>query len=522
MLTYPRTDSKYLPEDYIGTVHKTMESVAAESTSLAPYAQHVKDQGLIVKTRKVFDNKKVSDHHAIIPTGRFVKLDDAAQKIFDLVTKRFIAIFYPPAIFEVTERTTTVTTGAIVDHFRTNGKVLTEAGWLAVYGRRVGEPAAKGKEELVPAIEGESAATVHIEELAKETKPPAYYNESTLLSAMEGAGKLLDDEELKEAMAGRGLGTPATRAAIIEGLLRQKYLARDGRDLHTTPTGLNLIALIDEIGIESLASPSMTGDWEHKLHQIEEGSLAREQFMKQVLTFTSDIVNRAKGYANDLKNKAYPDLEANCPMCNEGPMRQTDSHFECKALDCKFRAGKYIAGRVLHPEEAQELFAKKFLGPLQGFKSRFNKPFEAALEIDAKGKVSFVFDQDEPESVEDFTDDQKVGHVTLKNGTPADVYETEKAYFVPALKDDDHKNGLRISKMILQKVIPADQVLKMLETGETALLNGFISKRTKRPFSAQLVLDLEKHNVSFSFPERAAKKGAKKSSKKAAKKAAKK
>jgi len=414
------------------------------------------------------------------------------------------------------KRTTTINHSAESDTFRTSGKVLTDAGWLAVYGRKVGE--SSGKEELVPATEGESAETLNIEALAKETKPPAYYNESTLLSAMEGAGKLLEDDELKDAMAGRGLGTPATRAAIIEGLLRQKYLARDGRDIHVTPSGLNLISLIDEIGIESLASPSMTGDWEYKLHQIEDGAMDRDAFMQEVLGFTSDIVLKAKGYAEELKNRAYPDLPANCPMCNEGPMRQTDSHYECKGLDCKFRSGKHIAGRLLHPEEAIELFTKKFLGPLQGFKSRFNKPFEAALEIDAKGKVSFVFDQDEPESAEDFTDDKKIGNVTLTNGVNADVYETEKAYFVPALKDDDHKNGLRISKTILQKTIPADQVLKMLEKGETSLLNGFISKRTKRPFSAQLTLDLAKHNVAFSFPDRPAKKGTKKAAKKAARK----
>ena len=522
MLTYPRTDSKCLPEDYIGNVHGTMESIASDYPGLSQYAKHVNKEKLIVNTKKVFDNKKISDHHAIIPTGRFVKLDDAAQKIFDLVTKRFIAIFYPQAVFEVTERTTTIDHGSNADVFRTNGKVLTDAGWLAVYGRRVGEIAASGKEELVAATEGESAATKSIESLSKETKPPAYYNEATLLSAMEGAGKLLDDEELKDVMAGRGLGTPATRAAIIEGLLRQKYLARDGRDIHVTPSGLNLISVITEIGIESLASPSMTGDWEHKLHQIEDGTLARDKFMHEVLDFTTDIVTKAKSHAEMLKNLDYPDLEAACPMCNESPMRQTDSHFECKGLECKFRSGKHIAGRVLHPEEAKELFAKKFLGPLSGFKSRFNKPFDAALEIDAKGKVSFVFDQDEPESAEEFTDDMKVGNVKLTNGANADVYQTEKAFFVPALKDDDHKNGLRISKTILQLNLPEEQVLKMLETGETELLNGFISKRTKRPFSAQLKLEIEKHNVSFHFPDRPAKKGAKKASKKTAKKAAKK
>ncbi len=520
MLTYPRTDSKYLPEDYVGTVYSTMDEVANGSDTLGRFAKHVSSNKMVVKTKKVFDNKKISDHHAIIPTGRFVKLDEAAQKIFDLVTKRFIAIFYPPAEYEITKRLTIVDHGSVQDTFKTDGKVLTKAGWLEVYGRKVGD--ASSKDELVPVNAGESSLALEVARIDKETKPPAYYNESTLLSAMEGAGKLLEDDELKDAMAGRGLGTPATRASIIEGLLRQKYLARDARDIHVTPSGLNLIALIDEIGIESLASPSMTGDWEYKLHQIEDGELGRDTFMKEVLGFTEDIVMKAKGHAEMLQNKSYPDLDAPCPMCQSQPMRQSDSHYECREMDCKFRAKKFIAGRLLAPEEATELFTKKFLGPLEGFKSRFNKPFDAALEIDEKGKVNFVFDQDEPEDASELTEDQKVGEAKLPEGEVVKIYATEKAYFVPALADKDHKNGLRIAKVILQQMINTDQVIKLLEKGETGVLTGFISKRTKRPFSAQLTVDLKKHDIKFVFPERPAKKTAKKATKKVAKKAAKK
>ena len=522
MLTYPRTDSKHLPEDYVGSVYRTMDDISEGSSSLGKFATHIAKNKMVTKSKKVFDNKKISDHHAIIPTGRFVKLDDAAQKIFDLVTKRFLAIFYPSAEFEITKRITTIDHGSIKDSFKTDGKVLTSAGWLAVYGRKVGETS--GKEELIPAIEGEATETVEIQVHEKETKPPAYYNEATLLSAMEGAGKFLDDDDLKDAMAGRGLGTPATRAATIEGLLRQKYLARDGRDIHVTPSGLNLISLIDEIGIEALASPSMTGDWEYKLHQIEDGELERESFMGEVLGFTEDIVSKAKGHAEHLKNLSYPDLESSCPLCNSSPIRQTDSHYECREIECKFRATKYIAGRHLTPKEANELLTKKFLGPLTGFKSRFNKPFEAALEIDEKGKVNFVFDQDEPDDASDLTDDQKICDLIIKggDGEKAGLYETEKAYFVPSLANKDNPKGLRIGKVILQQALPADEIKKLLETGETGMLTGFISKRTKRPFTAQLTLDLKKLAIKFAFPERAPRKTAKKAAKKTAKKAAKK
>lgn len=521
MLTYPRTDSRYLPEDYIGSVKRTLNDISESSSDLAQYSKHVMAKDLVIKTKKVFDNKKVSDHHAIIPTGRFVKLDDAAQKLFDLVTKRFISIFYPAAEYEVTKRLTKIKHSSLTDTFRTDGKVLVKAGWLEVYGRTAGQ--ASGKEELCAVTEGEEAQVEAITLKENETKPPPFYNEATLLSAMEGAGKLLNDDELKEAMAGRGLGTPATRAAVIEGLIRQKYLARDGRDIHTTPTGMNLINLINEIGIQALSSPSMTGDWEYKLHQIEDGKLDRETFMNEILEFTEEVVGKAKSHAEELKNRSFPVLKVACPMCENQDLRQTDATYECRNTECKFKVKKYIAGRLLSDAEAIELFTKKFLGPLEGFRSRFNKPFEAALEIDATGKLNFVFDQDEPDDTSELTDDQKVGNVTLVDGKEAEVYATEKAFFVPALKDEKNKAGLRIAKTILKKELTTEQAMKLLSTGKTDLLNGFISKRTKRPFSANLVLNIKTHDVKFEFPERpTAKKASKKTAKKAAKKSAKK
>jgi len=224
---------------------------------------------MLVPTKRVFNNSKISDHFAIIPTGRFVKLSEDEAKLFDLVCKRFLSIFYPHAVFENTRRLTAIDHGSETDTFLTTGKVLVEPGFLEVYGRQVG--VAAGKDELCPVNDGEEAHVDHIEVKEDETRPPARFNEATLLSAMEGAGKTVDDEELREAMAERGLGTPATRASIIEALLRQKYILRDGRDIHVTANGLRLIDTLTGFGVDTLTSASMTGEWEYKLRQMEDG-----------------------------------------------------------------------------------------------------------------------------------------------------------------------------------------------------------------------------------------------------------
>ncbi len=524
MVTYPRTDSRYLPEDYLPNVKQIVADLAQSTSELADWAKDAIKNDRLKMQNRIFNNAKVSDHFAIIPTGRVVKLDEPAAKLYDMILKRFLAVFFPHAEFEVTKRTTTIDHGSEKDTFHTDGKILVVPGWLSVYGRKPGVGA--GKDELCVVQEGEDAKAVQIEMLEKETNPPARYTESTLLSAMEGAGKLIDDDELREAMSERGLGTPATRAATIEGLLRQKYLTRDGRELIATGKGVRLIDLLQDMDVKPLTSPEMTGDWEAKLHRMQKGELTRDTFMNEIKEFTESVVLKARSHYDEIISKPFPDLKCVCPNCGAPELKQTDATYECREPDCGFRVSKYIAGRLLAEEEATTLLTTKFLEPRDGFVSRFNRPFEAALELTqqvsktgkkGKWKTGFVFDSD-LESAADLTDDQLLKEVILTNGKTAKLYETEKAFMVPDMVTKDNPDGFRLGKTILQKELSAADVEEMLTKGKTPLLPGFISKKTKRAFAAHLTLDPETAKIGFEFaPRKTAKKGAKKAAKKAAK-----
>jgi DNA topoisomerase-3 len=511
VITYPRTDSRYLPDDYTGHVRETMKDIANSGLDVAKYAKAVlagstENGPRLHKSRRIFDNQKVSDHFAIIPTGKTAKLSDTEQKVFDMIVKRFIAVFYPAAEFEQTTRLTRIshTSSPPLDTFKTEGRVLVKPGWLEVYGRRPG--VASGKDELTPLTPNESATVVAIKVIHETTKPPARMTEATLLSAMEGAGKLIDDEALAEAMAERGLGTPATRAATIEGLIAQKYLARDGRDLHVTGSGMRLIQLVRDMDIEGLYSPKLTGDWEYKLRQMEHGQLQRGAFMKEIVSYTHEIVTKARQLAADAKNQAFPDLKVPCPVCGAQDLRQTDATYECRQPECKFKAKKHIAGRLLTAGEATDLFTKNFVGPLTGFKSKFNKLFDAGLELDAKFKVNFVFDNGDKDAAPDLTEEQLIGEVDLADGRHFNIYQSDKAYHLPELVTKKEPNGIRIGKSILHHTITVEQVLKLVTTGKTDVIRGFVSNRTKRAFDAFLTFDAKDGKIGFEFPPRPAKK----------------
>jgi DNA topoisomerase-3 len=518
VITYPRTDSRYLPEDYTGHVRETMADIANSSLPFARFANAVlkgeePNGPRFVKSRRVFDNKKVSDHFAIIPTGKVAKLSDTEQKVFEMIVKRFIAVFYPAAEFEQTTRLTRIRHTDLTDTFKTEGRVLVKPGWLEVYGRTPG--VASGKDELVPVKPAETASADEVEVIDEQTKPPARFTESTLLSAMEGAGKLIDDEALREAMAERGLGTPATRAATIEGLIAQKYIARDGRDLHVTGSGMRLIQLVRDMNIEGLYSPMLTGDWEYKLRRMEHGQLRREAFMKEIISYTNEIVTKARQRADEAKNQTFPDLRVACPACGADSLRQTDATYECRQPGCSFKAKKHIAGRLLGEDEAAELFSKGFVGPLTGFKSKFNKPFDAALKMDEKFKIGFFFEGDDNNEGPELTEEHVIGEVTLQDGRSMKLYQSEKAYHLPEFVTKKEPNGIRIGKSILHHDITVDQVRSLLEHGKTEVIKGFVSNRTKRKFDAHLTFDPKEGKIGFEFPPRPAKKAAAKKAAKA-------
>ena len=504
VLTYPRTDSRALPEDYLGTVVSTMEMLrggqaGGGSADYAPFARQVLDRGWVKPNKRIFDNAKVSDHFAIIPTLQAPKsggLSDAEQKIYDLVVRRFLAVFFPPAEFLVTTRIT-----AVGEHrFRTDGRVLVNAGWLAIYGREGGRD-----DTLVPVAPDERVLAETVETVGLATRPPARYNEATLLSAMEGAGKLIEDDELREAMAEKGLGTPATRAAIIEGLIAENYLVREGKELIPTPKAFQLLTLLRGLQVNELTAPELTGEWEYKLAQMERGRLSRDVFMREIAEMTERIVERAKNFGTGTVPGDYATLSTPCPACG-GVVKENYKRFAC--TKCDFSITKIAGSRLLAPEEADALLRDRTIGPLQGFRSKMGRPFAAILKLTADNKLEFDFGQAdaEAEGAEpvDFSGQTRLGDCP-KCG--AGVYEHGMAYVCEKSVGPEKTCDFRSGKIILQQEIEPAQMSKLLAEGRTDLLQGFVSQRTRRKFKAFLVRGAD-GKVGFEFEPRPAKPGA--------------
>ncbi len=296
-LTYPRTDSRALPEDYVPVAQQTFEMLAHSGMRhLEPFAQQAIGAGYVRPTKRIFDNSKVSDHFAIIPTTQAPSgLSEAEQKLYDLVVRRFMAVFFPSAEYQVTTRISKVEQHS----FKTEGKVLVKPGWLAIYGKEAANEVEDAKEgdkgqPLVAVQPGEQPRTSDAQPKGLKTKPPARYSEATLLGAMESAGKQIDDEELRSAMQEKGLGTPATRAAIIEGLLTEKYMLREGRELIPTAKAFQLMTLLRGLQVDELCRADLTGEWEYKLSQMEKGALSRAAFMQEIAAMTERMVKKPR------------------------------------------------------------------------------------------------------------------------------------------------------------------------------------------------------------------------------------
>ena len=516
VLTYPRTDSKHLPEDYVDVVKQTMKMISTEDMpgplrALAVHAKTAIKEGLVKPNKKIFDNAKVSDHFAIIPTLQAPKsLSEIEAKLYDMVVKRFLAVFFPSAEFMVTTRISTVKAADKEHKFQTNGKVMVKPGWLAVYGREAQEDDAN----LVAVAAGEMARTEDVAVNPLKTKPPARYTEATLLSAMEGAGKLIDDDDLREAMSEKGLGTPATRAATIEGLIYEKYIHRDGRDLVPGAKAFQLMTLLRGLGVEDLTKPELTGNWEFQLAEMEKGKLERETFMAEIAAMTERIVKKAKEYDRDTIPGDYATLKTACPNCG-GVVKENYRRFACSGVPgkteaCGFSISKIPGSRAFELDEVEKFLADKKIGPLEGFRSKAGWPFTAELKLafddEVKNwKLEFDFGEDAKKDGEsglavDFSGQESLGVCPKDQGH---VFEHGTSYVcehaVGANVTCDFKSG----KIILQQPVAREQMGKLLETGKTDLLEGFVSNKTRRKFKARLAYDKKEGKVSFEFEPRA-------------------
>ncbi len=519
-LTYPRTDSRALPEDYLPVVKQTFEMLADSGMRhLAPHALTALNNSYIKPTRRVFDNTKVSDHFAIIPTLQAPSgLSEVEQKLYDLVVRRFMAVFFPAAEYLVTTRISTVAVAAASHNFKTEGKVLVKPGWLAIYGKEAADEVADAKDgdkgqSLVPVVPGEKVKTDSVEPRGLKTRPPARYSEATLLGAMEGAGKTVEDDELREAMQEKGLGTPATRASIIEGLIAEKYMLREGRELIPTAKAFQLMTLLRGIGVEELSKAELTGEWEYKLNQMEQGKLRRETFMAEIAAMTERIVKKAKEYDRDSVPGDYATLAAPCPNCG-GVVRENYRRYTCTGADgasdgCGFSFGKTPAGRTFELAEVEHFLRDRKIGPLDGFRSKAGWPFTAEMVIkfdeETKNyKLEFDFGDDkkaeESGELVDFSAQQKLGPCP-KCG--ADVFEHGKNYVCQkTMPTDDQPTpscDFKSGQVILQQPIEREQMKKLLSQGKTDLLDKFVSMRTRRAFKAMLAWDAEAGKVNFEF-----------------------
>ncbi len=498
VLTYPRTDARALPEDYLSTVKQTLDSLR-DITGYAGLAEKILTQGWVRPNKRIFNNAKISDHFAIIPTGVVPKnLSEPEQKLYDLVTKRFLAVFFPAAEFLETTRITRVEG----EPFKSSGKVLVRSGWLEVYGK---EADSDDTPTLCPVEQAERVHTSVVEVKANVTKPPPRYTEATLLSAMEGAGKLVDDEELREAMSERGLGTPATRASIIEGLIAEQYMLREQRELKPTAKAFSLITLLNGLGVETLTKPEMTGNWEYQLKQMERGLLKREQFMDEIRRLTQDIVAKAKHFEHDTIPGDFGVLKVPCPKCG-GEIHENYKKFQCQK--CDFALWKIAAGRQYEPAEIETLIREKQVGPLQGFRSKQGFPFAAMVKLTPEFEAKFDFGDDKKEDGEavvvDFTGKEPVGKCP-KCG--ARVFEHGMNYVCEKSLSAERTCDFKTGSIILQQPIDKVQIGKLLAEGKTDLLKGFVSKKTGRKFEAFLKYDGGK--VGFEFAPREKKAGGK-------------
>ena len=464
VVTYPRTSSRYLTADMVPKLKGLVTSLS-DNPQYQSIAADILSQDLVI-TNRIVDDKKVTDHHAIIPTekpadvSRF-SADEAA--IYDLVMRRFLAVFLPECLKDQTEILVDIAT----HHFRASGTVITRSGWRMVYAdsseslKSSKKRPSKSVEDIVLPIvkKGDGITHKKPKQLKSQTKAPALYNEASILAAMETAGKDIDDEALREAMKDCGLGTPATRAQILERLIAVGYITREKNRLSPTEKGIYLISSIKD---PELLSPELTGNWEKKLNDMAKSTYQRAAYMTEIESFTKRLIANMKADRVSL---------GECPLC-QGGIQETKLSFGCsnwKDRDCKFTIWKSIAGKVISSNMVQALLQTGETDVIEGFKSKAGKSFDAALVL-KEGSVEFKFSQ------------AVLGKCQLCDG---DIIETQKAYSCSKWRET--QCGFVVWKEMASRTITKAELALLLTNGQTDLLTGFKSKAGK-PFDAVIAL----------------------------------
>ncbi len=493
LITYPRTDSRCLPSDYEPKVNEVLKFLATQPTYAAPAAMLLQ-KGLQNRTR-VFNDSGVSDHFALMPTGlKAQNLPQAEGRIYDLIVRRFMAAFFPPAVWENVERITEVAG----ERFKTRTRVLRERGWHVVFDRK-----ADGKEKLPPLPGDQTAVTTQkLEIVEEETKPRPRISEAGLLNLMENAGRHIDDDELSAVLRDKGLGTPATRSEIIENLIQRGYVKRVGKPLAATPKGIRLIDILRRIRVNRLASAELTGELEFHLRQIERGDRTRTDFTNEIKEYTQEIVERAKGFVFDKLYTKDPTL-GRCPICKKRQVVEESLVYRCNGVAkdaCSFLLWKEKHGRYLDRTTVETLLQNGRTPPVAGFFTREDKPYRAVLTLDASGQV-----QVEPEHALESDDDLQVPVDPTPIGAcpvckKGQIIETPRSYICS--RGEKEGCPFALPRKLLARTMVRKEAAVYITEGKTPVLEGFISRRG-RPFRASLILG-ENGRHSWEFPSREA------------------
>ncbi len=516
LITYPRTASKCLPKDYRQPVYAVLNSLAqyaGQSVNgkldfpiYVRAANYLKANDL-KNGKRIFDDSKITDHFAIIPTQTSIPhdLSEAEAKVFDLIIRRFLAAFFPNAEYIQIDRETVIAD----QHFHTSAKYLNVAGWQSVYGKAelVGE---KASQYLPPLAGKQPSRNTNLEEKQDQTKPKGRMSEAGLLSRMENAGREVDDSELQNMLKSTGgLGTPATRAETIETLKTREYIEYMDHALRATTKGIMLIDLLQRIGIAGLTSPAMTAEMEMQLMDMEQGNRPRPIYMKEIVDYTSEIIDKAKAFEYDMLY-AQDEPLGECPCCHQGRVIENTRFYHCEYNNnkdsdpCKFIIWKDKSGRYLDRVTVKELLTQGKTAELVGFPGSNGSSYQARLclnpqtfEVEFLGERTTAGGEVPPELVELPVDTTPVCACpydaeckVIETGTH---YQCEKK----CVASGKHKNGFVLPRIVCHRQMSRADVIPYITNGKSELIEDFIS-RFNKPFKGYLVLKpTGKHGFEF-------------------------